>query len=47
MLTHYTADQLVHVDESRVDARVTFRNYGYAKRGQRASVKTNFVRGKW
>jgi hypothetical protein len=45
MLDNFTAEQLVFVDESAVDKRVIHRNRGWAPRGQRAVMKTNFVRG--
>jgi hypothetical protein len=45
MYMNYTPEQLVHVDESRTEARMTWRSYGWAPKGQRAPIKANFVRG--
>jgi hypothetical protein len=46
MATNFTANQLVFVDESSVDKRTSWRNRGWAKKGARAVLKTDFVRGK-
>jgi hypothetical protein len=45
MVQNYTTEQLVFVDESAVDKRVAFRNRGWARSGERAVMKTNFVQG--
>ena len=38
-------ERLVFIDESRIDARTTYRNYGRAPKGQQARMKARFVRG--
>lgn len=44
--THYTADQLVTVDESACNRRTSYRGYGWAIKGSRAVRKAFFVRGR-
>jgi len=39
------AERLVFVDESAVNTLTTWRTHGRAPTGQRAYMKTNFVRG--
>ncbi|KIJ51782.1 hypothetical protein M422DRAFT_244132 [Sphaerobolus stellatus SS14] len=38
-------EQLVFIDESRIDCRATYRLYGWAEKGKRARAKARFVRG--
>jgi hypothetical protein len=45
MCLRYRPEQLVFVDESSCDRRIS-RGYGRAAKGQRATKKTVFVRGK-
>jgi transposase len=45
MNTHYTAQQLVFVDETSKDDRTIYRHYGRAPSGMRATIHANFVRG--
>jgi hypothetical protein len=42
----YRADQLVFVDESSFDKRTTHRNYGWSLRGERATKRCHFIRGR-
>src|SRR6266481_2628994 len=42
----YSRDQLVFVDESACDRRMTYRGHVWAISGQRAARKAFFVRGK-
>ena len=42
---HESPERLVFLDESRIDCRTTYRLYGWAEKGQRARVKSKFVRG--
>jgi hypothetical protein len=43
--SHYTADQLIFIDESAKDERTLSRNYGYSLRNAHAVKKAVFVRG--
>ena len=45
MNAHYTAPQLVFVDETSKDDRTIYRHYGRAPAGQRATIHANFVHG--
>jgi hypothetical protein len=45
MMENFQPEQLVFVDESAVDKRITSRNRGWAESGRRAVLKTDFVRG--
>ena len=38
-------ERLVFIDESRIDVRTSYRNYGHASKGERARMKAKFVRG--
>lgn len=42
----YSREQLVFVDESAMDRRLTYRTHGWAMKGKRASKKGHFKRGK-
>lgn len=42
----YSREQLVFVDESAMDRRLTYRTHGWALKGKRASKKGHFKRGK-
>lgn len=44
-ISQYSRDMFVWVDETGSDARDMLRKYGYAIRGERASVQRLFVRG--
>lgn len=43
---HFSADQLVFVDESSVDKRTSQKKWGWARSGGRAFRRMNFQRGK-
>ena len=45
VLSHFTAEMIVAVDESSKDDRTIFRHYGRSAAGTRASIPANFVRG--
>jgi hypothetical protein len=45
--TYYEPDQLVIVDESSFDRRVSHRPYAWAPTGSRARRRDFFIRGKW
>ena len=42
---HFTAVQMVFIDETSKDDRTIYRHYGRAPNGQRATIRANFVRG--
>lgn len=44
--SRYNAEQLIFVDESAFDRRTAYRQYGWAKKGQRAYRTSFYVRGK-
>ena len=46
MVQNFQAEQLVFVDETGVDKRTIWRNHGYAKKGTRAVMYTDFARNK-
>ena len=43
----YNPVQLVFVDESSFDRRVTYRQYGWGEEGTRVYRKAYFARGRW
>ena len=43
--THFTASQMVFVDETSKDERTIYRHYGRSVAGNRATISANFVRG--
>ena len=45
MNAHFTARQLVFVDESSKDDHTIYRHYGQAPAGVRATIHANFIRG--
>ena len=42
---HYTASQMIFVDETSKDDRTIYRHYGRSVAGRRATINANFVRG--
>ena len=42
---HFTASQMVFVDETSKDERTVYRHYGRSVIGTRATIRANFVRG--
>lgn len=42
---HYTASQMVFVDETSKDDRTIYRHYGRSVVGRRATINANFMRG--
>jgi hypothetical protein len=45
MNTHFTAAQIVMVDETSKDNHTIYQHYGRAPAGQQATIHANFVRG--
>ncbi|THU95152.1 hypothetical protein K435DRAFT_798372 [Dendrothele bispora CBS 962.96] len=42
---HYTASQILFIDETSKDDRTIYRHYGRSVLGERATIAANFVRG--
>ncbi len=45
--THFTALQMIFVDETSKDEQTIYRHYGHSVIGTRVTISANFVQGEW